>query len=94
VCPVLQEALELLSSTCSQLQATTFNIMFHPIAQQLESLSGHSCTVFVDRPAIRILLSIFISVADPGCLSRIPDPGFTHTGSRIPDPENNIKREG
>jgi hypothetical protein len=30
------------------------------------------------------------SVADPGCLSRIPDPGsriliFTHPGSRIPD---------
>jgi hypothetical protein len=24
------------------------------------------------------------SVADPGCLSRIPDPDFTHPGSRIP----------
>ncbi len=23
------------------------------------------------------------SVADPGCLSRIPDPDFTHPGSRI-----------
>lgn len=40
VCPVLHSALELLSSTCSQLQATTFNIMFHPIASQLESLPG------------------------------------------------------
>jgi hypothetical protein len=27
----------------------------------------------------------FISVADPGCLSRIPDPDFTHPGSRIPN---------
>ncbi len=26
------------------------------------------------------------SVADPGCLSRIPDPTFFHPGSRIPDP--------
>jgi hypothetical protein len=24
-----------------------------------------------------------ISVADPGCLSRIPDPTFFHPGSRI-----------
>ncbi len=33
------------------------------------------------------------SVADPGCLSRIPDPGFfpsriPDSGSRIPDPES------
>jgi hypothetical protein len=27
-----------------------------------------------------------ISVADPGCLSRIPDPTFFHPGSWIPDP--------
>jgi hypothetical protein len=40
VCPVLHSALELLSTTCSQLQTTTFNIMFHPIAQQLENLPG------------------------------------------------------
>jgi hypothetical protein len=47
------------------------------------------------------------NVADPGCLSRIPDPGsriliFTHPGSRIPDPgfripdpgsKNSTKRE-
>jgi hypothetical protein len=26
------------------------------------------------------------SVADPGCLSRIPDPTFFHPGSRIPNP--------
>jgi hypothetical protein len=26
------------------------------------------------------------SVADPGCLSRIPDPTFFHPGSRILDP--------
>jgi hypothetical protein len=36
------------------------------------------------------------SVADPGCLSRIPDPDFTHPGSRIPDlgSKNSNKREG
>jgi hypothetical protein len=35
------------------------------------------------------------SVADPGCLSRIPDPTFYHPGSRIrtvsiPDPGSRI----
>jgi hypothetical protein len=35
------------------------------------------------------------SVADPGCLSQIPDPGsriliFTHPGSRISDPGSRI----
>ncbi len=36
-----------------------------------------------------------LSVADPGCLSRIPDPTFFHSGSRIrtvsiPDPHQRI----
>ncbi len=39
---------------------------------------------------------IRISVADPGCLSRIPDPTFFHLGSRIrtvsiPDPGSSSK---
>ncbi len=39
--------------------------------------------------------SVLTSVADPGCLSRIPDPTFFHPGSRIrtvsiPDPETRI----
>jgi hypothetical protein len=39
------------------------------------------------------------SVADPGCLSRIPDLGsriliFTHPGSRIPDPKTVTKERG
>jgi hypothetical protein len=35
---------------------------------------------------------LFISVADPGCLSRIPDPDFYP--SRISDPESkNLTRE-
>jgi hypothetical protein len=40
------------------------------------------------------LRKIFISVADPGCLSRIPDPDFYP--SRISDPgsKNSNKREG
>jgi hypothetical protein len=38
---------------------------------------------------------IFTSLADPGCLSRIPDPIFFHPGSelspsRIPDPHQRI----
>jgi hypothetical protein len=41
------------------------------------------------------LLIIFIaggSVADPGCLSRIPDPDFYP--SRIPDPKTTTKERG
>jgi hypothetical protein len=34
-------------------------------------------------------VGIFISVADPGCLSRIPDPDFY--SSRIPDPKTGTK---
>jgi hypothetical protein len=41
------------------------------------------------------------AVADPGCLSRIPDPNFTHPGfripdlgSRIPDPKTATKERG
>jgi hypothetical protein len=43
----------------------------------------------------RTLVAVYISVADPGCLFRIPDPDFTHPGSRISDPgsKNSNKRE-
>jgi len=42
------------------------------------------------------LSSVFTSVADPGCLSRIPDLNFFHPGSRIrtvsiPDPRSSSK---
>jgi hypothetical protein len=45
---------------------------------------------------IRIL---FTSVADPGCLSRIPDPDFYPSripdpGSGIPDPKTGRKESG
>jgi hypothetical protein len=41
--------------------------------------------------APKAIRSVSVSVADPGCLSRIPDPTFFHSGSRIrtvsiPDP--------
>jgi hypothetical protein len=41
---------------------------------------------------------IFSSVADPGCLSRIPDPDFYPSripdpGSRIPDPGSRIQKQ-
>jgi hypothetical protein len=38
------------------------------------------------------LVIIPISVADPGCLSRIPDPDFYP--SRIPDPKTATKERG
>ncbi len=34
------------------------------------------------------------SVADPGCLSQIPDPEFIHPGSRIPNPTTAPKEDG
>jgi hypothetical protein len=42
---------------------------------------------------------MYRSVADPGCLSRIPDPDFYPSrildpGSRIPDPKTAIKERG
>ncbi len=36
--------------------------------------------------------TIMVSVADPGCLSRIPDPDFYP--SRIPDPKTAMKDRG
>jgi len=45
--PLLQQSISLLSSTCSDLQKTTFSIMFHPISSQLElipSLSAWAAT--------------------------------------------------
>jgi hypothetical protein len=36
--------------------------------------------------------SVFCSVADPGCLSQIPDPDFYP--SRIPDPKTATKERG
>jgi hypothetical protein len=37
-------------------------------------------------------MNVKISVADPGCLSRILI--FTHPGSRIPDPKTRTKERG
>jgi hypothetical protein len=37
-------------------------------------------------------LHVYTSVADPGCLSRIPDPDFYP--SRIPDPKTATKERG
>ncbi len=43
---------------------------------------------------LTVFENVVNSVADPGCLSRIPDLIFTHPGSRIPDPrsKNSNKR--
>jgi hypothetical protein len=61
------------------------------LGDRISFLSGHGT---VNTPAD------LTSVADPGCLSRIPDSGsriliYTHPGSRISDPgsKNSNKRE-
>jgi hypothetical protein len=46
-----------------------------------------------------IKVSLNLSVADPGCLSRIPDPDLYPSripdpGSRIPDPKTATKERG
>jgi hypothetical protein len=38
------------------------------------------------------VIELFTSVADPGCLSRIPDPDFYPC--RIPDPKTATKERG
>jgi hypothetical protein len=50
---------------------------------------------FFNKPfSLLVIRIISISVADPGCLSRIPDPDFYP--SRIPDlgPKNSNERQG
>ncbi len=42
----------------------------------------------------KLNLLTFFSVADPGCLSRIPDLIFTHPGFRISDPGSRIPDPG
>jgi hypothetical protein len=46
-----------------------------------------------------VICRLLTSVADPGCLSRIPDPDFYPSripdpGSRIPDPKTATKERG
>jgi hypothetical protein len=43
------------------------------------------------REAAQKIEKRILCVADPGCLSRIPDPDFTHPGSRISDPKTATK---
>jgi hypothetical protein len=56
---------------------------------------GTVCLLFgfpfnIDRPLTLVILTN--SVADPGCLSRIPDPDFYP--SRIPDPKTATEEGG
>jgi hypothetical protein len=54
------------------------------------SSSSDSSFVFwsgsTDYYSVQCSLLILFSVADPGCLSRIPDPDGDFLPSRIPDP--------
>jgi hypothetical protein len=50
-------------------------------------------------PELMLQAILVTSVADPGCLSRIPDPGsrflpIPDAGSRIPDPKTATKERG
>jgi hypothetical protein len=65
---------------------------------------GTFTSVFIDKKSesnkmpgveIKVFLTFLLvngSVADPGCLSRIPDPDFYP--SRIPDPKTGTKERG
>jgi hypothetical protein len=44
----------------------------------------NSVEVLRENTCLKSLSFDSVSVADPGCLSRIPDPDFSHPGSRIP----------
>ncbi len=50
----------------------------------------HSATILKLQYLTGIFSHFYCSVADPGCLSRIPDPGFFP--SRIPDPGSRIPK--
>ncbi len=63
------------------------------------SSSSPSCTSYTRTNYLTKQQLILTSVADPGCLSRIPDPDFypsriPDTGSRIPDPKTATKERG
>jgi hypothetical protein len=60
-----------------------------------------SSTIPLDDPTLLFAnagmnqaIQLTSSVADPGCLSRIPVPTFFHPGSRIPDPKTGTKERG
>ncbi len=58
-------------------------------AGQLPHLSNNKKSMIIRH---RVHQTIFTSAADPGCISRIPDPDF-HP-SRIPDPKTASKERG
>ncbi len=72
--------------------------LFLEVILGFEDLDSHGWIRFqtVLRFSIVLMLIPVRSVADPGCLSRIPDPTFFHPGSRIrtvsiPDPGSSSK---
>jgi hypothetical protein len=73
-------------------------IRIHP--KRLDPDSKHRSNKIVNfLDWLSFLLILYTSVADPGCLSRIPDPDFYPSripdpGSRIPDPKTATKERG
>jgi hypothetical protein len=64
--------------------------LFHKQRQDQTSSSRLNSVAIYYR--VYIYLRVFLSVTDPGCLSRIPDPDFYP--SRIPDPKTATKESG
>ncbi len=71
-------------------------IRFQPLLKSLqlskENIKTWNISIFSTLWVIFALLDPDSSVADPGCLSRIPDPDFYP--SRIPDPKTPTKERG
>jgi hypothetical protein len=65
-----------------------------PVSQTRCGSRSGSCSDFVDFTKFEFYKKniVNVSVADPGCLSRIPDPDFYP--SRIPDPGSRISDPG
>ena len=68
--------------SCCQLRVQ-YNVCPRPVGMKLAGL-GLSCNLWTG--------SLFFSVADPGCLSRILDHDFYHPGSRSRNQKQQQKR--
>ncbi len=65
----------------------------------METIAGQPLIWRLYRKCTEVQRPLLTGVADPGCLSRIPDPHFhpsriPELGSRIPDPKTATKEGG
>jgi hypothetical protein len=71
----------------SQLDLSAIPVSISAVSNKLTNLAK-----WIQSKDIRKKKHLAASVADPGCLSRIPDPDFYP--SRIPDPKTGRKGRG